>query len=222
MWLLLVIFVFTTKFNITVMKLKSIGTAMLAVAIFSGCNTGDSMQNTFYSEVKSVNKLVLAQMTISKMATIDDLSLSEAKGLKQSVAAIGDAMKIGNRKAAYSYDTYMRAFIDLTNLQPTDVTVDESSKTITLTLPAIQTEYIGRDAEIREDHYRVTGLRSEIDAEERAKIKEQMNTALKTEVEQNPTFRDKLSLQARGKANTYFSSLAARDGYNVIVKFKES
>lgn len=222
MWLLLVIFVFTTKFNITVMKLKSIGTAMLAVAIFSGCNTGDSMQNTFYSEVKSVNKLVLAQMTISKMATIDDLSLSEAKGLKQSVAAIGDAIKIGNRKAAYSYDTYMRAFIDLTNLQPTDVTVDESSKTITLTLPAIQTEYVGRDAEIREDHYRVTGLRSEIDAEERAKIKEQMNTALKTEVEQNPIFRDKLSMQARGKANTYFSSLAARDGYNVIVKFKES
>ena len=159
-------------------------------------------------------------MTISKMATIDDLSLSDAQGLKQSVAAIGDAMKIGTRKAAYSYDTYMRAFIDLSTLQPDDITVDESAKTITISLPPIQTEFTGRDVEIREDHNRVTGLRSEIDPAERAAIKEQMNTSLKEEVEKSPVFTDRLTSQARSKANAYFNSLATRDGYTVIINFK--
>lgn len=75
--------------------------------------------------------------------------------------------------------------------------------------------------EIREDHYRVTGMRSDIDARERAVIKEQMNTVLKAEVEEKPEFRNRLIGQAKTKASAYFSSLLGRDGYNVNVKFRE-
>lgn len=190
------------------------------VALLAACSGGNERQNLYYSEVKSVNKLVLAQMSISKMATIDDISLDEAKGAKQTLAALTDAVKIGDRKAAYSYDTYMRAFVDLTNLQLEDVEVNESAKTVTLTLPAIETEFQGRDMGIREDHYRVTGMRSEIDAKERAEIKEKMNTALKEEVEKKPEFRDRLIKTAQAKANTYFSSLLGEEGWSVNVKFK--
>lgn len=185
------------------------------------CSDNAQREKLYYSEVKSVNKLVLAQMTVSKMATIDDINLSDAEGLKQTAAALLDAVKLGNRKAAYSYDTYLRAFIDLSTLTPEDIKVDESDKNITLTLPTVTTEYLGRDMEIREDHYRVTGLRSEIDARERAEIKEQMNTVLKEEVERKPMFRDKLVNEAKAKAQTYFSSLLGKDGYTVTVKFKE-
>lgn len=181
---------------------------------------GTSRQRDYLSEVKSVNKLVLAQMTISKMAPIDDIDLSKADGIKQIAAGLLDAAKVGDRKAAYSYDTYLKAYIDLSTLTSDDIKVDEGNKSITLTLPPVQTEFAGRDMEIREDHYRVSGLRSEIDAKERAEIKEKMNTALKQEVEEKSEFRSRLEADARAKADTYFKSLLGSQGYNVVVNFK--
>ncbi len=185
------------------------------------CAGEEQRDNVLFSEVKSVDKLILARMTVSKMATIDDIPLSEAEGLKQTSAALLDALKLGKRKAAYSYDTYLRAYIDLSSLTPDDVKVDESTKTVTLSLPPVMTEYLGRDMEIREDHYRVTGLRSEIDATERAALKEQMNTVLKNEVKNKPMFRNKLVTEAKAKAEAYFSSMLGKDGYKVIINFKE-
>ncbi len=185
------------------------------------CAEEEQRDNVLFSEVKSVDKLILARMTVSKMATIDDIPLSEAEGLKQTSAALLDALKLGKRKAAYSYDTYLRAYIDLSNLTPDDVKVDESTKTITLSLPPVTTEYLGRNMEIREDHYRVTGLRSEIDVDERAALKEQMNTVLKNEVKNKPMFRNKLVTEAKTKAEAYFSSMLGKDGYKVIINFKE-
>lgn len=195
--------------------------AAAAACNLSSCSGDERRERLYYSEIKSVNKLVLARMTVSKMATIDDLKLEDAVGPKQTAAALIDAIKLGDRKAAYSYDTYLRAYIDLSGLSPDDIRVDESDKSITLTLPSVTTEYLGRDMEIREDHYRVTGLRSAIDADERARLKEQMNSVLKEEVERKPMFRDKLISEAKAKARSYFSSLLGKDGYTVTVKFKE-
>ena len=198
---------------------------LTAGALLTGCQFIDGTkeaapQRNYLSEVKSVNKLILAQMTISKMATIDDIDLSKVEGMKQMAAGLMDAVKVGDRKAAYSYDTYLQAYLDLSTLTPDDIKVDEATKTITLNLPAVQTEFAGRDMEIREDHYRVSGLRSHIDPKERAEIKEQMNTALKKEVEEKSEFRSRLEAEARAKADTYFKSILGTDGYNVIVNFK--
>lgn len=189
--------------------------------VLAACVRQPEETHDFYSEVRSVDRLVLAQMTISKMATVDDLRLEDARGPRQTAEAVLDAMKIGKRKAAYSYDTYLRAYIDLSRLQPGDVVTDDVARTVTLTLPAVQTEFAGRDASIREDHYRVTGLRSAIDARERADIKERMNAPLRREVETRPVFRDRLTAQAKAKAETYFTSLLGGEGYTVIVRFKD-
>lgn len=196
--------------------------ALSGIALLSGCDMlapKDAGRNML-SEVKSVNKLVLAQMAVSKMATIDDIDLSKAEGLKQTTAGLLDAIKFGNRKAAYSYNTYLRASIDLSTMTEGDIKVNESAKTITVTLPPVQTEFIGRDMEIREDHYRVTGLRSQINAKERAELKEQMNAMLKHEVEVKTEFHNKLEATARAKCESYFRTLLGHEGYNVIVKFK--
>lgn len=191
---------------------------------FSACKHKEQSEppRAFYSEVRSVNKLVLGRMAISKMSTIEDLKLSEAKGMKQKTEALLDEVKIGNRKAAYSYSTYLRAYIDLGELTPEDVVVDDESKTISLTLPAVKTEFLGRDVQIREDHYRVTGLRSNINARERALLKEKMNGALKREVEEKPIYKEKLIAQAQTKAVSYFRSLLGKDGYTVSVNFKSN
>lgn len=204
--------------------LLQISLMVMTVIAISGCagKEHENPRNHYYSEIRSVNKLVLARMEISKLATIDDFKLSEAQGMQQIATGLINAVKIGDRKAAYSYNTYLQAFLDLSTLTPDDVEVSEADKTITLTLPAIQTEFAGRDMQFREEHYRVTGLRSRIDPEERAAYKEKMNASLKEEVEKKPLFRDKITATARNKADAYFRSILEKDGYTVIVTFKNS
>ncbi len=160
-------------------------------------------------------------MTLSKMATIDDIRLSEAQGLKQTASALLAAIKPGSRKAAYSYDTYLRAYIDLEKLTPADISLSADGKSMQLTLPAIEIEFTGRDAEIREEHYRVTGLRSEINADERAALKEEMNRLLKEEVRQNPAFTSRLTELAKTKAVTYFTQWGRSQGIDVSIRFKD-
>lgn len=95
--------------------------AVLMLLSAVGCGHKDPQvsvpaEEIVLSRVQSVDRLTLARMRVTKMATIDDLRLEDAKGPKQVVAALMDAVKIGDRKAAYSYDTYMSAYIDLTEL----------------------------------------------------------------------------------------------------------
>lgn len=196
--------------------------ALLGSMSLVSCRNGvaKEQERDYLSEVKSVNKLVLAQMTISKMATVDDIDLAKAEGLREIAAGLIDALKVGDRKAAYSYDTYLRAYIDLSGVTADDINVDHAAKTITLTLPQVQTEFVGRDLQIREDHYRVTGLRSRIDARERAGIKEHMNEALRREVEEKSEFRSRLEKEARSKCAAYFQSVLGGDGYDVVVNFR--
>lgn len=195
---------------------------LMTASLLSGCAKQEPQQEprSMFTEIRSVNKLVLGRMAISKMATIDDLKLDEAKGMKQTTAALLDAVKLGSRKGAYSYSTYLRAYIDLNELRPEDVAVNEETHTVMLTLPPVRTEFLGRDVQIREDHYRVTGLRSNIDERERAALKEKMNERLKAEVEQKPIYKEKLTTQARAKAAAYFQSLLGKDGYSVTVNFR--
>ncbi len=185
-----------------------------------GCTPKEPPGSIFYSKVKSVNKLVLAQMTVSKMASVDDLKFEDAQGLRQQLAALGDALKIGDRKAAYSYDTYLRAYIDLSSLRPVDITADDKKKILNIVLPQIQTEFIGRDIAIREDHYRVTGLRSAINADERARLKEEINTALVKEVTGSPELKEKITARARAQAQRFFGAIAARQGYGVNISYR--
>ena len=85
-------------------------------------------------------------------------------------------------------------------------------------MPEISTEFAGRDVWIREEQYRVTGLRSNINADERARVKEAMNEALKKEVEERSSFRDRLKVTAKEKANAYFMAFGAENGYKVDFK----
>lgn len=172
------------------------------------------------SDVRKVGKLELAEMTVTKMGTIDDLRLEDAKGFGQKTRALLNALKIGGRKGAYSYDTYVRAYIDLNELTDSDLTVDTVAHTYRLTLPDIRTEIVGCEPTLREEHYRVTGLRSNISAQERASLKEEMNTMLRKEISSNGEFRRVLTEKAREKGRAWFEALFAASGYTGEVVFK--
>lgn len=209
-------------------RLHSLIVAVLAaLLLLPGCGGSKGVEEkketlNFYSDVKSVNKLVLAQMAITKMATINDANRNNTgTGLQGTMDKVVNSMKIGTRKAAYSYQTYLRAYVDLSSLTPEDVKVDEKEKVVTIKLPPIKTEFVGRDMDITEEHYRVTGLRSQITAEERARAKEKMNASLKNEVKNNAAFVQKLEETAQAKARTYFQTMFQPQGYNVVVEFKK-
>ena len=181
-------------------------TATAALA-FQSCgkkDQGEETERIFLSEMRSVNKLTRASTKP-----------------RQAANAMIAKLKIGDRKAAYSYSTYLRAYIDMSRLGEDDVKADAGNKTIHITLPPVQTEFVGRDIAIREEHYRVTGLRSQIDPQERATLKENMNTALKREVEGNPDFKAALVATAKNRAASYFEQMAASNGYTAIVSFTD-
>lgn len=197
--------------------------ALLAAAGFGACSSGEKQEDQtvkIAEQVRGINKLILAQMSISKLATIEDLKISEAENPRQLTEALLDAIKIGDRKAAFSYSTYLQAYIDLSNFSSTDIALDPERHTAIINLPPIETQFAGRDATIREDHYRVTGLRSQIGPQERAEIKEKMNQLLREEVENNDSFRTMVTEKARAKCTDFFRSMFEANGYSVDIRYR--
>lgn len=57
---------------------------------------------------------------------------------------------LGRRIAGYSYDTYARAYIDLSSFQSDDLVLDDKTKIVKVILPPVTAELIGRDCGMRE------------------------------------------------------------------------
>ena len=158
----------------------------------------------FYHELKSVDKMVFASMAINKVAKLES----------------SDWYTAGKRIAVYSYDSYMRAFIDLSELRPDDIVFDEAARTVKVTLPPVMTEITGRDMEMKKEYENIGLLRSDLTARERAEIKEKANASFKAEVADNPVFRRQLIEAATRKARQYFETLLEADGYTAVIEFR--
>ncbi len=173
----------------------------LMVCLLSACS---KLSNTdLYQEIKSVDKMVFAKMAITK-------------------TVYNNQKLFGKRYAAYSYDTYARAYIDLSSLQTEDLVFDDKSKTVKVMLPPVMAELIGRDVEMREVYKNITGFRWDLEEKEIAKLKEDGNTNLKKEWEDNPMFKEHLIEAAKRKARKYFESIFEANGYIASIDFKNS
>lgn len=159
-----------------------------------------------YQEIRSADKMVFATMAITKTAKTER----------------SDWYKVGKRIAVYSYDTYMQAYIDLSKLQDYDLVFDHDAKTVRVMLPPIETEFTGRDIQMRKEYENIGLFRTEIGAKERAEMKELANKSLKKEVKENPMFNDRLKEAARVKARKYFEAIFQARGYSAIIDFKDS
>ena len=126
------------------------------------------------------------------------------------------------RIAVYSYDSYMRAYIDLSALQMDDLIFDEDAKTVKVTLPSVMTEITGRDMEMRKEYENIGIMRSDLDSKERAEIKEKANASFKAEIEENPMFRQQLIASAERKARKYFEAIFEANGYTPSIDFKSN
>lgn len=184
-------------------------TAILSSILLIGASCSKS-SDTFahsdlYEEIKSVDKMVFASMSITKTAKSER----------------NNWYKIGKRIAVYSYDSYMRAYIDLSSLTPDDVVFNDKDKTVKVTLPPVITEITGRDMQMRKEYENIGILRSDLDSKERAEIKETANASFKKEVEDNPMFKEKLTREAQRNARRYFETLFEANGYTATIDFKQ-
>lgn len=177
---------------------------LLSFAVWvSGCNK--TYDNGFYQEIKSINKMVFANMTLTKTAIFNDY----------------DNYKIGKRISAYTDDFYLQAYIDLTKLEEQDLVFDDKNNTVEIFLPPIETEVMGRDIGGMKPIYDNIGfLRSNLSMKERAKVQEDVNQKFLDEVVNNATFKNQLIETAQKKATKYFEMLFDSYGYKAKVKFK--
>lgn len=195
---------------------------VVALAVVSAVTWGMLRHNVrhtdenvkMFSELRDVQKLVLAEMSLNKVGVISD---DGATGINAWV----NNLKLGDRVAVYSYNTYLEAYIDLSALSPADLSVDADTRHVSLRLPPVQTRFTGRDMEVKEEHYRVTRLRSAISPSERALLKEQMNTSLKAEVESSDEYRRLVADEARTKAISFFTALLESRGYTCNVSVSD-
>ena len=174
----------------------------LAAMLVSACAEPD--HKDIYQELKSADKLVLASMSVTKTAKFES----------------DNWYTYGKRIAVYSYDTYLRAYVDLSELHTDDIVFDETHKTVKVTLPPVMTEITGRDMQMRKEYENIGILRSELDSKERAEIKEKANASFKDEVENNPAIKKQLTETARRKARQYVAALFEAEGYTADIEFK--
>lgn len=165
------------------------------------------------SELRDVNRLSLAEMSVNKVGTISDSGTT-------GFASLLNKLKVGDRIGVYSYHTYLEAYVDLDAMEDGDVEVFADRRLVKLHLPPIKVRIAGRDASVTEEHYRVTGLRSTISPAERAQLKELMNTTLRQELASSDEYGDRLRASAREKAVGYFSALLQMMGYDSEITFK--
>lgn len=197
----------------------SIATVIIAI-LLAGCAGKSESTVSPYEELRDTERLCLAEMAVGKVGKISDRRLRDASSLTEGIDAALNHLKIGDRVAIYSFDTYMSAYIDMSRLRPGDVTIDEKTKTCHVTLPPIEIETTGRDIKLKEEHYRVTGLRSQIRPEERAALKEEMSRVVAAEIDNDPRLRQTLIDTARSKARSFVTMLVSRQGYSADISFR--
>lgn len=191
--------------------------ALTLLLLFSGCSHTEEAGIDLYSRLQDVSRLELARMTVGKVGMISDPDFSSASGLEGKAGAIINSMKIGTRIGVYSYDTYLVAFIDLNRMRPEDITIDKENATAVVKLPPVEVMVEGRDPQLREEHLRVTGLRSKITPAERAALKAKMSAEVSKEIDSGTEAVAALKESAKTKARIWFAELLSNWGYQAQI-----
>lgn len=174
--------------------------------ILFACSKKQAPDHTsIYEEIRHVNKMEFASMAVTKTVKTER----------------SDWYKIGKRIAVYSFDTYLKAYIDLHEFEMENMEFDEENKTVKVTLPPVKIDIAGRDMEMKKEYENVGMFRTEIDSKERARMKEKASADLMKELEGEPEYKRRLEDTASRKARSYFENLFKNAGYTALIKFSD-
>lgn len=158
-----------------------------------------SSMHNFYEEWRKTEKLELASMTVKKTVTTERTAW----------------YKVGKRVGAYSFDVYLKAYIDMEKLRPEDIIIDEEQKTIKVKLPEPEVEIAGRSSDLQTEYEDIGVFRSRPDSRERAALKDKAFADFEREFNGNSEYRRLLLTTASRNAAEYFSALGEAAGYKV-------
>lgn len=179
---------------------------LLAIPFLLACSRKPTPDYTaIYEEIRHVNKMEFASMAVTKTVKTERT----------------DWYKVGKRIAVYSFDTYLKAYIDLYEFEMENMVFDEENKTVKVTLPPVKIEIAGRDMDMKKEYENVGMFRSEIDSKERAKMKEKASADLRKELEGEPEYKRRLEETAHRKARSYFETLFKNAGYTAYIRFSD-
>lgn len=203
------------------MNIRFLIFGLLAILLpsLSACKKEESAIDV-YSQLQTVSRLELARMTIGKVGMIADPEYKDAKSLEAKAEALLNSVKVGTRLGVYSYDTYVIAYVDLGKLSPDDIEIDQENRTARISLPPIEIKTDGREPQLHEEHYRVTGLRSSITPAERAALKSQMAKEVRRDMAKNNNIETLLREAAEAKGKAWFTELLENWGYAAEISFK--
>ncbi|MDE7096868.1 MAG: DUF4230 domain-containing protein [Muribaculaceae bacterium] len=186
--------------------MKNILKFLFIIPLILACTRKDVLDHTgLYEEIRHVNKMEFASMAVTKTVKTER----------------SDWYKVGKRIAVYSFDSYLKAYIDMYEFDIEDMEFDENNKTVKVTLPPVRIEIAGRDMEMKKEYENVGLFRTEIDSKERAKMKEKASSDLMKELEGDPEYKQRLDETARRKARSYFESLFKNAGYTAFIRFSD-
>ncbi len=202
-------------------SLLSVFFAVVMAIVFSACGKQVDSRPDLTNRLQDVGRLELSKMTVGKVGMISDPTYDHARTLSEKAEAIFSNMKVGTRIGVYSYDTYILAYIDLSQIRPEDVEIDEENSIARITLPPVEIMTDGREPQLHEVHSRVTGLRSSIRPEERAKLKAKMAAEVKKEVAANKQAIGEMKKAAEEKGRVWLTNLLRNSGYEATIEYRD-
>jgi hypothetical protein len=183
------------------MKIKLLLLCATALVLSScGPNLEDLMKQQMQT-LKGMSELGTVEYTITKIIKANDNAF----------------YKVGERKILFSCSATMKAGIDLAEFNAENVTINDSEKSITITLPKPKVLAFNMPAEKAKLEYeKVSGMRFEFTPEERNNLLKQGEEDILADVENLGILKD-----AEDNAKVFFEALLTRVGFeSVNLKFE--
>lgn len=198
---------------------------LLLLTLLLSCKPEEGRKVIQPNELREVGKLELIEYRSEEIFVIssDQKSLESIRSLEEVADYLNSLFEIGDRIGIYSFDFYTIAYINLYNLQDSDLQYDQENKSIQLTLPPIEVEPIGRGGTLKLLHERVNGNKKSITSEERQNMQRQAVAHAKQNIRPGTPKYQELVTKAQSKAQAYFSSiLRSRGDEEIEIRFTQS
>lgn len=189
------------------------------ILLLAGCSTEKLPDETeLFHNLQEVRKLDLLEMRTEETIIISGspYTLQSIRSLDDAMDYLDDLLRTGNRVGVYSFANYVGAFIDLGALDEQAVRVDVKRKEVSLTLPAVQVEPLGRGTTLTKLHERVTGTRKNITNEERTALQNKASELLRRRIAPGMPLYTDLVIRAQDKARAYYTGMLHARGYEVV------
>lgn len=183
------------------MKLSVLTSAALAVLLLVSC-TEPSVEDRVLTMVESA-ELGTVEYTVKKIVKAED---------------VGEWYKVGDRKILFSVTAYLKAGIDLDGFTKENVSVNELTNTISVTLPHARLLSFNMPAEEEKLEYQKYGtFRQEFSTGERNELLKQGEQSIR----EDENLINNMISSAEKHAEDFFKAMLSNLGYqNIEITFK--